>query len=380
MWTDRSIVRASLSAVVLGVLAGVVVWVTRADAPSAADCTPARNTVAELGLQRAAWYDGRQLALDAEREYVHVVASQCGAGLYATERIGELELDRGNAQVALDTFLRVLSTPDPDNASVIAGARSGYVRAFAKLGSRGSAFAAFRVVAPAHALEMLAELADIYLADGRATDAIGAYRELIAAAPADRHACLWQYNVAHTMLNDPNASDDARVTEIERLVARSRASELPAAEAKECHDNAWAMASDVSRAYHVAHQLAYADRLYSAYLAAFGDAPDFAVTQYFAAEARWSLAEATSDAAHWQRAAETFDRAVKTGGLPATLGHEAPYAAMLAWKNACNNGGDASCNAGLLAALQAYRPYAPTSDLAELDGMAARLAAQARSE
>ncbi len=377
MWIDRSIVRASVAAAVLGALIAGVVWVTFPTAP-VPSCTPSRNTVAELGLQRAAWYDGRQLALDAEREYVGVVALQCGEGLYATERIGELELDRGNYQVALDMFLRVLSAHDPDNASVIAAARSGYVRAYAKLGFGGSAraaFVAFRVVAPREALEMLAELADIYLAADRAADAIATYRELIAAVPDDRHACLWQYNIAHEMLGEPGASDDAKVTEIERLVATSRAigAQLPAAEAKDCHDNAWAMAGEMARAYHTAHQLALADRLYTAYLSAFGDAPDFAVTQYFAAEARWSLAEATSDAAHWQRAAETFDRVVKTGGIEPRLASESTYAAVLAWKNTCNHGTDASCDTSLLAALRAYRPFAPKQDLPELDKIAARL-------
>jgi|HubBroStandDraft_6_1064221.scaffolds.fasta_scaffold97332_2 hypothetical protein len=374
MWTDRSIVRASVAAAVLGLVVGAAVWMTRSDAPAPAGCSASRNAVAELALQHAAWYDARHLALDAEREYLDVVAMQCGAGLYATERIGQLELDRGNAQVALDMFLRVLSTRDPDNASVIAGARSGYVRAYAKLGFRG-ARAAFQVVAPQHALDMLTELADIYLAEGPATDAIATYRELIAAAPVDRHACLWQYNIAHTMLNEPSASDDAKVAEIERLVATSRTSgaQLPAPEAKECHDNASAMAGDLARAYHSAHRMAYADRLYTAYLSAFGDAPDFAVTQYFAAEARWSLAEATSDAAHWQRAAETFDRVVKTGGLVPTLASESTYAAVLAWKNTCNNGAEASCGPSLLAALRAYRPLAPTQDLPELDKTVARL-------
>lgn len=189
--------------------------------------------------------------------------------------------------------------------------------------------------------DLRATLADVYMSWNENGKASSIYHELMKTSPNSSHVCMWQYNVAHAQLWMGNNANT--VTQIENLVRLSSKNVLPAAERKECHDNAAAMAGELARAFHSeaaktksAETLGYAQRLYEVYLEAFPDAEDFAQTQYFYAELLWSRAETEAQTQGWQNAANGFTEVVKTHRVTAKLMREAAYAAVLGWKNALN--------------------------------------------
>jgi tetratricopeptide (TPR) repeat protein len=186
-------------------------------------------------------------------------------------------------------------------------------------------------------------LADVYMSQGETDKASSIYQELIKTSPNNSHVCMWQYNVTRAQLWMAGANNGDTVTQIENLVRLSSKNVLPAAERKECHDNAAAMAGELARALHSeaartksAETLGYAQRLYELYLEAFPDAEDFAQTQYFYAELLWSRAETEAQTQGWENAANAFTAVVKTHGVDAKLMRESAYAAVLGWKNALN--------------------------------------------
>jgi tetratricopeptide (TPR) repeat protein len=186
-------------------------------------------------------------------------------------------------------------------------------------------------------------LADLYMSQSKSAEAIYVYQELIKTSPNNNHVCKWQYNVTHAQLWMAGANNGDTVTQIENLVRLSSKNVLPAAERKECHDNAAAMAGELARAFHSeaartksAETFGYAQRLYEVYLEAFPDAEDFAQTQYFYAELLWSRAEIAAQPQGWENAASAFTEVVKTHGVNAKLMRESAYAAVLGWKNALN--------------------------------------------
>jgi hypothetical protein len=193
----------------------------------------------------------------------------------------------------------------------------------------------------AHTDHMNETLADLYMSQGKSAEAIYVYQELINTSPNNSHVCKWQYNVTHAQLWMAGASNGDTVTQIENLVRLASKNVLPAAERKECHDNAAAMAGELARAFHSeaartksAETFGYAQRLYEVYLEAFRDAEDFAQTQYFYAELLWSRAEVAAQPQRWENAANAFTEVVKTHGVNAKLMRESAYAAVLGWKNA----------------------------------------------
>jgi hypothetical protein len=160
-------------------------------------------------------------------------------------------------------------------------------------------------------------------------------RQPSAAAP-DAQGCAQQVQLAR------GASDASKVAALEALAKRLApfdSAQMPADPAA-CVTDAAALVSQTARASHRSHAFADADRLYTAYLAAFAHGSDAAENQYFLAEVRWSLAETAAEprqADAWERAALAFDAVATVHDLDGKLRKEAAYAAVLGWKNAINN-------------------------------------------
>src|ERR1700733_1791825 len=155
MWNDRSVARMSFVVVAIAWGVGAWLWQHTIDDPPAVGCTQADDMLAAVHGLRATQADLRGAAADAEHEYGEVVRLSCGDVAYEQERLGRLVLDRGDVVRALAIYQDLLETPDLD--PVMAGeARAGFVRAYVTVGRRASAFATFRVLAPAHVAGMLA--------------------------------------------------------------------------------------------------------------------------------------------------------------------------------------------------------------------------------
>jgi tetratricopeptide (TPR) repeat protein len=315
---------------------------------------PSSKYVAEAHYAFGDYYfEVGQLA-DAEQRFRKVLEfPRSSVYWHAMYKLGWVHLNLGRHQEALETFFQVAqgTRKDPKQEVLYRGARKDFVRAYAEVGKADKAYVAFQRVDDKRAFEMLEILADLYLDQGKSEKAIFTYHELMGVAPKDKNVCLWQYNVTRAALSMPRTAENATakiiVDEIDSLVKLYTAvqKQLPKAEAQECRENAAAASGELARSYHSefaktknVESLGYADRLYSAYVRAFPDAPDAAQTQYYYAELLWSRADNEKNprlsTELWAQAANAFMAVVKTNKLEPKLMKEAAYAAVLGWKNA----------------------------------------------
>jgi len=194
-------------------------------------------------------------------------------------------------------------------------------------------------------------------------------------APPAPAICETALDEAQRTLAQPNATDETKVSAVERLshVARDR-----------CGVDAAALTNNLARAYHRRADKApemrpYAERLYDAYLAAFPDGPHAGDNLNFRAELAWSRADAEieAQAKHdlWARAAAAFDAVVAANRVDAPKRKEAAYAAVLAWKNAINSDHPAeqigpgelpSDERSQIAAIHRYRDIADGAEAAQM--------------
>ena len=276
----------------------------------------------------------------AEARYAKVLAfPQASVYWYARYKLGWIQLDRRAPADALETFYAVAQgTHGPGQDQLHRAATHDFVRAYAEVGKADKALPAFRRVDAAGALGMLAALADLYVEQGKADRAIFTLRELMRETPKSPHVCEWEVMVAREMPVAGTRADT--VHEVEQLVKLQGALRgvLPGMEANDCHDAAAEMSGQLARAYHqeaVKTQnpelVGAADRLYTAYLGAFADAPDYAETQYFHAELAWVRADlAKTQPRLWEAAGDAFTAVVAGGKLPASTTKVAADAAMQA--------------------------------------------------
>lgn len=296
-------------------------------------------------------FENNQLA-DAEDRYRKVLKyPKSNAYWYAMYKMGWIDLNLSRYKDALEAFLKVAEATNGDKKQEILNraSKKDFVRAYAEIGKPEVAYQAFQRVDRKYAFTMLTMLGDRYMEQGKSEKAIYIFQELIKESPKDKNVCLWQYNIAHSMLTV--SGDDDKVKEIEKLVRmwgvlRDRKI-LPKSEAEECHDNAAAMSGELARAYHSESvrtknptTLAYADKLYHVYLEVFQDASDYAETQYYYAELLWTRAENEKtprlQTELFENAAIAFTDVVKTNKVPPAMIKTAAYAAVLSWKNALN--------------------------------------------
>lgn len=313
---------------------------------------PQSKYVPEAYLAFADYYFGANELANAEAFYQKVLQfPKSGVYNYANYMLGWVYLNLARHEDAGKQFLQVIrDTSGNKKAETLnKAAKKDFVRAFADFGQVQRAWQTFQKIDSAYALTMYTILADLYLEQGKNDRAIYAYRELIKQEPKDKNVCLWQYNIAHSMLSTPGANNADKVAEIERLTklygALKETKTLPPSESQECHDNAAAMSGEMARAWHNEsiktknpETLAYADKLYNVYLAVFPDAEDYGETQYYYSELLWSRADSEPNprtkSILWENAAVSFTNVVKTGKVDAKLLKESAYAAVLGWKNA----------------------------------------------
>jgi TolA-binding protein len=309
---------------------------------------PASKFVAEAHLAFAEHYWEAGQLDDAEDRYKLVLASpKSNAYWYAMYKIGWIQLNRKRPDEALETFFQVAKATerDPKREVLYRNAKKDFVRAYAEVGKVDKALVAFKRVDASGALEMFETLAGFYMDQGKSDKAIYSYRELMKLSPKHVNVCLWQYEVAHSMLTLPGATNVDRVreiTDLNRLYTALSAKLLPATQASECRDNAAAMSGELARAFHGEYAKTYsndsftaASKLYAVYLAAFPDAADAPTSAYYRADLLWARAERERDARLktelWEQTAVAFMELVKTGKLDPKFLNDAAYAGVRAY-------------------------------------------------
>lgn len=308
---------------------------------------PNSKYVPEAHLAFADYFMEAGQLSDAEARYRMVLkfpkAPVYGFAMY---KLGWINLQLQRHQEALESFFGVVQATKSDakQAKLNRAAQLGFVRAYAEIGKPDKAFSAFERVDRAFAVEMLAHLAQIYIEQGKHDRALYVLRELVTRAPADARVCAWQHTSARAMLSIPGTGTTEVVATIENLVKLHRALEtkpsVPAREAQECRTHAAAMSSQLGRAYHAEstktrnpESLAYAIKLYRAFLDGFPDDPARGEIQYLLAEALWASAAGERNDRlqdeRWGRAADAFTEIASRD--PSHT--DAAYAAALAWMN-----------------------------------------------
>lgn len=312
---------------------------------------PSSKFVPEANLAFADYHFEAGEFADAETFYRKVLKfPKSSVYWYASYMLGWVQLNKKDAQGALETFYNVAQGTRGDKKQDVLHRASikDFVRAYATIGKADKALEAFRRVDSANAYGMLDQLSDVYMAEGKADKAIYVLRQLMHDEPRDAKVCQWQQNVAREMLTMPNKGD--QIHEIEELVrlyvALKDKKVLPAGELSECRDSAAEMSGQLARAYHQeavktqnAELVGYSDKLYRAYLSGFAGAPDYAETQYFHAELAWVRADMEKKSPRlqtqlWEDAAAAFTDVVATGKLDKGLVKVSADAAMQAWMRA----------------------------------------------
>ena len=345
MWIVRSVVHSSWLVLTLGAT-GVAVALAIAWAVARPSKQVPFTALADVHLALADAYFDHAAFDRAEREYRVVLETPSSdVYWYAMEKLGWIDVNHHRFHEAADVFAAVArgTADDPGDQSLHAVAAMDFVTPYVEIGDPRAAYDMFRRIDPTRALAMLGKLADVYLERSLNAQAIAAFGQLIAHAPFDEHACTWQYNIAHAELASGDDHRAEAVAQVEKLVRTwtALATTLPAGERQTCRDTAASMSDELARSYHAAATktkdaavLASAVRLYKAYVDAFSDAPDFAPTKYFYAEALWTTAEAALTSQAFADAAVVFLEVSKLPSLETKLRHEAAYAAVLGWKNA----------------------------------------------
>jgi tetratricopeptide (TPR) repeat protein len=296
-------------------------------------------------------FEQNQLA-DAESRYKRVLQfPKSSVFWYAMYKMGWVYLNLGRHADALEVFNKVATSTNKDKSKEILNkaSKKDIVRAYSEVGDVQDAYKYFRKVDESFSFDMYGLLGDFYLDQGKGARAIYVYRDLMKISPKHKNVCLWQYNVANSMLVAGNNAQ--KVEEIENLVklygALKSGKQLPKEEAQECHDNAAAMAGELARQWHSEsaktknfETLALAEKLYKVYLEIFPNAEDYASTQYYYSELIWLRAENEKNARLqtelWENAALGFTDVVKTGKVGDKLLKESAFASVLAWRNALN--------------------------------------------
>ena len=242
------------------------------------------------------------LALAETMYTLGLTAPGLAARTYARYKLGWVQFNLGRGDEAVASFAAVATTApsDPQLTRLAREARKDLVRAYAVAGTAAGARAAFEQAAPGHGLDLLVQLGDLWLEQGRAGEARTIFDEALRLAPLDARQCAWQASLARgaEMLGDPARM----VTELEHLhAALARMRKLPsppAAALATCTDatrsltreRAFALHRDAERTRD-ARTLEFVDQLYGWLLSSFPGEVGLADVAYKRSEAAWLRAE-----------------------------------------------------------------------------------------
>ncbi len=301
---------------------------------------PASNYIPDAYLAFADYYFDHGSMANAERFYDKVLQyPQSKVYGYALYKKGWVNLNLGQDQDALEAFFKAHAHAKAKQPDLARAARGDFVRAYAAVGKPQVAYAAFSRLDKTEAVAMLEHLARLYADQGMAQKETVVNRKLIQLQPRDARVCEWQLAIARAAL--ASGGRPQTLIEVENATRVSQSLGTP-----ECLDDVRVMTGELARrwhsesyqAYHAADVMRDADRLYSAYEAAFPKAPDISDTRYYHAELLWQRANAVSNgnAAHalWTRAAAAFDAVAKDPGASRSHRSEARDAAGKARDNA----------------------------------------------
>jgi len=155
------------------------------------------SAATKAGQRRAAKHASLAHAIHESIVRLHPKSAHAGPSRLA---IGHHALAQKKFQNALESFFKCARRARANNASLAAACRDGFVLAYAEVGKAQKAHVAFKRVSKPDAVEMVAKLADLYDATGKAPKAIFSYRSLLRLLPKDPRACVWQGQVLRLVI------------------------------------------------------------------------------------------------------------------------------------------------------------------------------------
>ncbi len=255
---------------------------------------------------------------------------------YAMYKRGWVNANLANWQKAVELFYET-SRAAGVAPELAAGARSGFVRAYAEVGKAEMAHKTFQRVSTPDADAMLEELVDLYEQAGKLVHAIYGYRQLISLRPGDAKVCDWQLGVVRTARIGLSATEWGN--EAVKLADLADHVKTPA-----CQDAARAVLLGLGRAWHFEAQktlnrdtLSLAERMYARYLQGFGGGPEATTVRHQRAELLWEMAQidltVIGGRGKWPQVAAAFDELAADPGATPELRAAAAEAARLAREN-----------------------------------------------
>jgi len=279
---------------------------------------------------------------------------------YALYKKGWVYYNLTDFKGALATFIDVINfATNPKkkdkkgDAQLAKEAKKDLVRTYAQIGTPDKAWPFFQKYGKDYAPTMMEQLAELYNAQGKFSDSVQAYRQLIELAVKKKafeekgRLCAWQTEILkNTLSMTGSRAVPETVKELQRLSAvyeqfRER-KDLPKQDLlDECRDNTAGMLRELATVWHkeaqktgVMDTYANASDLYKEYIRRFPKEKDSYLMHFWYAELLFKLGSLdNTTASHWYcDAAPIYTEVVKMDPKGNKL-KDAAYAAVISWKN-----------------------------------------------
>jgi len=263
---------------------------------------------------------------------------------YALYKKGWCHYNLGEFKQALGTFVAVIQRSS-GRLALEREARKDAVRAYAQVGTPERAWPFFQKIGQNAAPAMLEQLAELYNSQGKFSDAVKLYRQLMAIAPASPRLCVWQSEVLRNTLSASGArAQAATAREVERLAAvyaKLRGVRgVPADAVAECREHTADTLRELATVWHkeaqqtgVQSTFELAGALYKTYLNQFHDQKDRYSLLFYYGELLYRLAGFDGQSGRYCEAAPVYSEVVKLdSSTSAKYLQDAALASVLAWK------------------------------------------------
>lgn len=276
---------------------------------------------------------------------------------YALYKQAWCQINLQHDREAVSDFVRVIQWADANpsgtmSAPLARSARAELIMPFSRSFGPAQAWAFFRRVGGQRTAEMMESLAQYYFDQGQWTEAITAYRSLLANNEASDHLCLYQARVADAVRRGRQRSD--QVLELRRAVDLMQtfvAGNHPETVERECRQEVAALVVDVATSWHQEavgtdtspgtgddNTMRHASELYELARTRFGDLDDLELDGWADNQqptlyrlSYWA-AELSFRSRRWAECGPAFDRVVEMDRNGEYL-RDAAYAAVLCYDN-----------------------------------------------
>jgi tetratricopeptide (TPR) repeat protein len=255
---------------------------------------------------------------------------------------------------SMETFIHVIQLAEQGKLDRAATAglakecKKDSVLVYSMIGTPEKAWPFFSRIGGDYAPKMEERLADLYYDQGKFTESVKVYHELMRLFPDSAKLCDWEYNVVKNTLSVGQKRD--QVQEMQRLSAvydkfgKHGQAAAKESDIEECKNNTADTLRELATVWHKEAQktqnpetYALAQYIYREYIDKFPKEKDAYTMNWYYGELLFKLGEQERDTAkqrwYWEKAAEQYVRVAKMNPNGQYV-KEAAYAAVISYQNA----------------------------------------------